>query len=157
MLKIKGKFFTVFELEVSETDLPNVPKYIDFLVSGDSMPPPTPLAITIPQGEFAELTPVYRDIFGNICLGTDGKTPLPVVGPVFTPNNADTSITLLSDGNASIAELSTATSGEVTNISVVDANGLTGSIVVTEGPSPVNVPAFLDFNVVGISSSAPTS
>jgi len=158
MLKARGKICIEFEIEVDTPGLPNVPAYLDFVRVGEEMAPTAPLAITIPAGEFGELTPVYRDIFSNICMTTPGgTTPVPVVSPVFTLSNADTTATLLSDGNVAIAELSTATSGEVTNIAVVDANGLKGAIVVTEGPSPANVPASIDFSVVGITPTAPTA
>lgn len=156
MIEVKGKICIEFEAKVSGDDLCNVPKYIDFLPMENPMPAPVPLAITIPIGEFGEVTPIYRDVFGNICTGTDGVTPLPVITPVFTPSDADTSVTLLSDGNAVIAELTTATTGEVTTIGVVDPNGLTGSIVVTEGPSQANIPAFIDFSVIGVTPTAPT-
>lgn len=157
MLKIKGKIYIEFEAKVSEHDLRNVPKHIDFWPVEVPMPAPVPLAITIPINEFGELTPVYKDVFGNICVGADGITPIPVTGLSFTPSTPDVSASQLPDNNIVLNELSTATSGEVTTVAVADAGGIKGSIVVTEGPSQANVPAFIDFNVVGVSTIAPTT
>ena len=158
MLEIEGKICIEFKAKVSEHDLRNVPKYIDFLPRGEPMPAPTPLALTVPINEFGEVAPFYRDVFGTVCTqdGTTSTPPIPVVSPVFTPSNADTSVTLLSDGNAVIAELSTATPAETTNIAVVDVNGLKGALVITEGPSQANIPAFIDFTPLGVFPAAPT-